>query len=67
MDDNSDKRGSQWMGIGYTAISRCTKDWLVGLGSIESRRKGRQWDSMKKEGANMVYKRLIVQFKEHRE
>ena len=37
------------------------------LGSRESRRKGGQRDSMKNEGANMVYKRLVVEAKEHRE
>ena len=31
MDDNWSGRGHQWVGIGYTASSRCTIDWLVGL------------------------------------
>ena len=26
MDDNRDGRGDQWVGIGYTASSRCTTD-----------------------------------------
>ena len=66
MDGNRDKRGNQWVGIGYTTSYRCTKDWLVGLGIRERKRKGRQRDSMKMEGANTVYKRLVVASKEHR-
>ena len=30
MDDNKDGRGDQWVGIGYTASSRCTTNQLVG-------------------------------------
>ena len=40
MDDNRDRRGDQWVGVGYTTCGRCTMDSLVGLGSIRWRRKG---------------------------
>ena len=38
MDDNNDRRGDQWVGIGYTASSKCAIDWLVGLGFIQWRK-----------------------------
>ena len=57
MGDCSDKRGNQWVGIEYTATSRCTK--LFGLGS--KGRKERQRDSMKKEGTDRVSKTVVVE------
>ena len=40
MEDNKHRRGDQWVGIGYTASSKCTTNWLVRVYRNQWRRKG---------------------------